>query len=295
MLAGPIPEIGIGEHCTSPFECPFLGFCSRGEPEYPVTLLPRRGKLVEELLEDGIEDLRDIPAGRLQKELHERVRLATVEGKPYIGAELARLLHSLPNPRHYLDFETANLAVPIWKGTRPYEHLPFQWSCHVEGRDGSLDHREFLDTSGAPPMRGFAESLLEALGAEGPIVVYSGFEKSVLKKLADRFPDLAPALERVVGRLFDLLPVLQRHYYHPEMKGSWSIKAVLPTISPELAYEGLGLVQDGLGAQQAFAELVQGAPDLGRVQALSAALRTYCQRDTLALRTLTHRLSGDRG
>lgn len=260
-------------------------------PDYPVTLLPRRGKIVEELLEEGIEDLRDIPAGLLQKELHERVRRATVEGKSYVGAELAMLLRSLPYPRYYLDFETANLAVPIWKGTRPYEHLPFQWSCHVERRDGSLDHREFLDASCAPPMRGFGESLLEALGTDGPIVVYSGFEKSVLKKLADRFPDLAPALERVVGRLFDLLPVLQRHYYHPDMKGSCSIKAVLPTVAPELTYEGLELVQDGIGAQQAFAELVQGAPSPERFRALTEALLTYCQRDTLALRTLTERLS----
>jgi hypothetical protein len=88
-----------------------------------------------------------------------------------------------------------------------------------------------------------------------------------------------------------MLPVLKRYYYPPEMKGSWSIKAVLPTVAPELAYEGLELVQDGLGAQQAFAELVQGVPEPGRAQALSAALRTYCQRDTLALRMLTHRLS----
>jgi hypothetical protein len=79
------------------------------------------------------------------------------------------------------------------------------------------------------------------------------------------------------------------------MNGAWSIKAVLPTVAPELAYEGLELVQDGLGAQQAFAEIVQAAPESGRTQALIEALRTYCQRDTLALRTLTHRLSGDRG
>ena len=294
MLGGPMPEIGVDDHCTSPFECPFLAYCSRDQPEYPVSLLPRGGRVVEELLGEGIEDLRDIPAGRLEKALHERVRRATVEGKPHVDPDLAKLLGAMSFPRYYLDFESANLAVPIWKGTRPYEHLPFQWSCHVERRDGSLDHREFLDASGAAPMRGFAESLLQAVGTEGPIVVYGAFEKTVLKSLADRCPDLAPALERVIERLFDLLPVLQRHYYHPAMRGSWSIKAVLPTVAPELAYEGLELVQDGIGAQQAFAELVQGAPDPERARALTEALRTYCQRDTLALWTLTQRLSASR-
>ena len=292
MLAGSMPEIEVDAHCTSPFECPFLAHCSRGDPEYPVALLPRGGRIVEELLGEGIEDLRAIPAGRLQKELHERVRRATIEGKPYIDPELAHQLRALPYPRYYLDFETANLAVPIWKGTRPYEHLPFQWSCHVERRDGSLDHRDFLEVSGTPPMRRFVESLLEVLGDEGPIVVYSGFEKTVLKSLAGRFPDLSPRLEHVIERLFDLLPVLQRHYYHPDMKGSWSIKAVLPTVAPELGYDGLELVQDGTGAQQAFAQLVQGAPEPGRARALTEALRAYCQRDTLALWTLAQRLSG---
>ena len=112
--------------------------------------------------------------------------------------------------------------------------LPFQWSCHIESDIGELVHQEFLDTTGIPPMRGFIESLLRAVGKSGPIFVYSAFEKSRLNELASRFADLQPAVQQVIERLVDLLPITRQYYYHPDMRGSWSIKAVLPTIAPNL-------------------------------------------------------------
>jgi hypothetical protein len=98
-----------------------------------VGLLPRGRAVAEELLTKGIADVRDIPAGYLEKPLHERVREATATGQPYIDPQIKAHLHSLPYPRYYLDFETIGTAVPIWAGTRPYQtHLPFQWSLHIE-------------------------------------------------------------------------------------------------------------------------------------------------------------------
>ena len=77
-------------------------------------------------------------------------------------------LASLPYPRFYLDFETAQFAVPVWPGTRPFEQLPFQWSCHVEPAFGVVEHAEFLDTTGDAPMRAAIEALLATLGERGP-------------------------------------------------------------------------------------------------------------------------------
>src|SRR5204863_365102 len=83
----------------------------------------------------------------------------------------------LPYPRYYADFETTQMAVPVWKDTRPYEQLPFQWSCHVERADGSIEQRGFLDLSGQPPMRAFLESLIACLSTTGPVFSYSSFER----------------------------------------------------------------------------------------------------------------------
>ena len=277
------PDIGVGPHCTRPFACPFLAHCSPPPAEYPLSILPGGGRIVAQLQAEGIGDVRDIPAGRLQRPLHRRVHRATLTGEPFIGPELAATLQALPYPRCYLDFETIQFAVPRWADTHPYEQLPFQWSCHIESRAGELRHAEFLDTSGELPLRACAEALLDALGGAGTIFTYSPFEKTVINRLAARHPDLAPRLRALVERLFDLLPLVKAHYYHPAMKGAYSIKAVLPTIAPDLTYAALGEVQDGVAAQLAYEAIIADDTPAERRADLAGQLRKYCRLDTLAM------------
>jgi hypothetical protein len=283
VVAGGEPDISVGDHCTDPYPCPFIGYCAPTPAEYPVTCLPRGGRTAKALQAEGIEDIRDIPDGRLSSGTQEWVRAVTRSGRADLRTDRLDAIRDLPWPRYYLDFESVQFAVPIWKGTRPYEQLPFQWSLHLEHRNGNLAHREFLDTSGEAPMRSAAERLIEAAGTSGPIIVYSGFERARLRELAARFPRLAPAIDAIIGRLFDLLPVLKRSYYHPQMKGSWSMKSVLPAIAPHLDYEALGEVQDGGAAMAAYREMIHPATDPAREAQLEADLRRYCGHDTLGM------------
>jgi hypothetical protein len=237
--------------------------------------------------------LRTVPADWPFNVVHERVWRATVSGEPELDAAARQGPLGLAWPRYYLDFETIGFAVPIWTGTQPYRQLPFQWSCHIEREGGSLEHVEFLDVSGEPPLRPCAEALVAALGDRGPIMVYTGFEKARISELAERFSDLAPALQAIIERLVDLYPVARDHYYHPRMKGSWSLKAVLPTVAPELDYAALGEVQDGLMAQTAYLEAIASQTGPERREALRRAMLDYCAYDTLALVRLAHFLAGD--
>ena len=277
------PQIAVGRQCSDPYPCPFMDHCRPPAAEYPVGLLPGGGRVIAELQAEGIEDVRDIPPGRLHKPLQQRVHQATLSGTPYIAAELGATLRALPYPRHYLDFEAIQFAIPRWPDTRPYEQLPFQWSCHTEPNAGELVHHEFLDTSGQPPLRRCAETLLETLRGDGPILTYSRFERDVMNRLAARFPDLAAGLRALNGRLLDLLPLVRTHYYHPAMKGSFSIKAVLPTISPRLGYHALGEVRDGIAAQVAYETIIDPMTTPARRATLSDELRDYCRLDTLAM------------
>ena len=294
-LAGAEPAIGVGPHCSDPFPCPFLPYCSPQPPEYPLTLLPGGGRVVDDLLAEGITDVRDIAPGRLVKPLQIRVRQATVSGEPYLAPELSAALRALPYPRYYLDFESIQFVVPIWAGTHPYEQLPFQWSCQVEESTGAVHETAFLDTSGAAPMRACAGRLIETLGNSGPILTYSPFERTVIHRLAQRFPDLADPLVALTARIVDLLPLIKAHYYHPAMKGSFSIKAVLPTVAPHLSYAALDEVSDGTAAQAAFEQAIDPATAPVRRQQLERALREYCALDTLAMVELVRRLSDPDG
>jgi hypothetical protein len=283
ILAGPPPEIKVGPHCRKPYDCVFLMYCRSGQSEYHVSTLPNGGRVVQELLNEGIEDIRDIPEGRLTNATQERVRRVTVAGRAELGDGATECLRDLSYPRYYLDFETIGPAIPIWAGTRPYQGVPFQWSCHIEQANGDLDHTEFLDRSGEPPMRLLAESLLATLGESGPIFTYTGFEKGVISGLANMFPNLAPVLRAVIERLVDLHKITKEHYYHPEMRGSWSLKAVLPTVAPDLRYDALDEVHEGNAAGRAYLELIDPATDKKRRDELIDALLDYCKLDTLAL------------
>jgi len=88
-----------------------------------------------------------------------------------------------------------------------------------------------------------------------------------------------------------LHPIARDYYDHPEMRGSWSLKVVLPTIAPELAYDNLEVANGGM-AQEAFEEIMQPETSPERRQQLHNALLLYCERDTLAMVRIAHYFEG---
>jgi hypothetical protein len=214
-----------------------------------------------------------------------------VSGQPFFDLAATLDLRGLSPPWSYLDFETIGFAVPQILGTRPYEQWPFQWSLHVEQRDGTVHHVDYLAVEDFGDFETLSASLLNSVPETGPVFAYNAsFEKAVLERLANRSPNLAFRLRNIVNRLVDLLPVTQKAYYHPAMKGSWSIKAVLPTIAPDMAYEGLEEVKEGEGAQLAFLELQSPGLSTTRRELLIRALKRYCHRDTWGLVLLRRHL-----
>jgi Domain of unknown function(DUF2779) len=291
------PTVPMGPQCTEPYECPFIARCTeeRGaQPEFPVELLPRGGKSVEALLAAGYEELRDVPVELLPGEVHQRVLQATVTGEPYFDVPATACLRELALPMAYLDFETIGLAVPEIIGSRPYQAVPFQFSLHVERSATQVEHVEYLALDSFGNFTALAEVLLKGLPDSGPVFAYNApFERRVLSDLADRVPRFEADLRRVADRLVDLLPVTRSAYYHRDMKGSWSLKAVLPTIAPHLNYGQLGEVQEAGGAQLAFMLLREGKLTAARKEALSRALLEYCGRDTWGLVVLRRFLCGE--
>ncbi|MDX1823307.1 MAG: DUF2779 domain-containing protein [Thiohalomonadales bacterium] len=284
LIKGPQPERHIGSYCNKPYPCPYKTYCEAHDADYPVAYLPNGWHIAQQLQAQGIFDIRDIPVDSLNSAIHLWIRRVTKEGRAELKPDARQILSQLNHPRYYLDFECIQFAIPIWGGTHPFEQLPFQFSCHVQINTGRLEHKSFLDTSGQDPRRAFAEALISACGESGPIIVYyQAFEKSVISGLIQLFPDLAGRLQAIHDRIFDLLPVLKQNYYHPDMKGSWSIKKVLPCLVPELSYASLGSVQDGTQAQAIYFAVINGSLDETAKEAGLADLLDYCKLDTLAM------------
>lgn len=289
------PIIEPGEHCKEPFKCPYVKHCAHEykAAKYPPEDLGNQGNTVNRLREQGYTDLRKVPKALLgNNKKHLRIWRACRSGKAELDPAAGEHLRSLAYPRYFLDFETIQFIVPTWKGTRPYQQIPFQWSCHKAGKNGTVSHTEFLDISGKDPSKPFLETLIPSLGKRGPIFVYSHFERDRLKALAIRFPKYAIDIEAILERMVDLLPLSRAHYYHPAMHGSWSIKAVLPTIAPELDYSALEGVQDGGEAQQAYLEAIHRQTTGERKTELQQAMLAYCKLDTEALVRLAEYFEG---
>ncbi|MFC2008514.1 DUF2779 domain-containing protein [Chloroflexota bacterium] len=278
------PEIGTGRQCTSPYTCPFYGHCHTNESDHPVEQLPRAGEqLLDALKAAGIRDIRDIPNGFPGlSPLQQRVRDCVVTGQPYLNDELPRQLRRLRRPVHFLDFETFNPSLPLYVGTRPYQQVPFQWSLHTLTEDDSLQHAEFLHDGVGDPREPFAASLVDALGDQGPILVYSSFEAARLRELAAAIPALANNLRAIAdGRLVDLLQLVRTHYYSPAFHGSFSIKSVMPAVAPHLGYNDLA-ISDGTLASMAYMEMIGVGTPQERKAEIRENLLAYCERDTLA-------------
>jgi len=287
-----LPEVPVGQHCSNPYECPFMDQCWPRDTQYPVEGLGGNKKQLGVWVMDGYRDIRDVPAAAIKSEKQARIHQVTLEGKPQLLKGARDFADGLGWPRFYLDFETVAPAVPLWSGTRPYQKLPFQWSCHVERAPGELEHLEFLDLSGEPPMRPLAEALIAALESAGPILVYTTFERSVIQGLEALFPDLAVALQAISKRLEDLHPVTLDNYYHPDMLGSWSIKAVLPTIAPEMGYAELEGIQEGTEASAAYLEAIGSETSAQKKEEIRRELLRYCKHDTEAMVRLLHFFAG---
>jgi len=281
------PEIAIGPQCSDPFDCPFAAYCSRDQPvvEYPLSSLPslrqERRAMIEAL---GITDLREVPDEHLSA-TQLWVKEVTLSGEAWFDADgSAAALAPQGFPARFLDFETVSLAVPIWKGTRPYQQIPFQFSLHRLDEDGRLEHGAFLDLSGEDPSEALAQALVAQCGTEGPVYVYNaGFERRVIRELGERFPALATSLHAINDRLVDLLPIAKAHFYHPSQHGSWSLKAVLPAACPDLSYDSLDGVADGGMAVDAFREAIASETTEKRRLEIKRELRAYCHLDTLAM------------
>ena len=287
-VAGAVPEMPVGGHCYSPYGCAFMSHCWPVQAEYPVMGLGGNRAELADWVNAGCRDIRDVDVAALTSETRLRIHASTRKGEADVSVDAQQVFEQFGYPRYFLDFETIGPAVPFWAGMRPYQSVPVQWSCHVdygatEGGVEDIRHHEFLDLSGDPPMRALAQRLVECLGSSGPVFMYTNYEKRVINSLVEMFPELAAPLAGIAERLVDLHPIVRQHYYHPKMLGSWSIKAVSPTVDAAMDYSGLAGIAEGMAAADGYIEAINPETTPARKTELEEQLLRYCRFDTEAM------------
>jgi len=295
MLEGPLPDVAIGDHCSRPHDCPFIERCWPKLPQHHVSSLYRiERKQVRDYEAGGYATLYDLPSDLELSAIHARQVRAVTAGRMVVEPSLAKALAEFVSPLAFLDFETVSLAIPRWNGCRPWQNVPVQFSCHVEERGRGLVHHAWLADGAGDPRPALAEALVTACaGARRIVAYYASFERECVRQLAEAAPRLAKELERIEGRLVDLLPLVRNYVYHPDFGGSFSIKRTLPALVPGLSYADLE-IREGETATLELMRLLFSGDELppGERAELREALLRYCERDTWAMVRMLERLRG---
>lgn len=206
-------------------------------------LIPSDRRLVQIAMRTGNDAM--IPE-QLQTNIHDGVYLDI----PALKQEMQKWTY----PLHMIDFETTAVPIPFYKGMHPYDSVAFQFSHHVIEKNGSIRHAgQYLNTKKLHfPNFEFVRELKRQLENDGGAIFrYATHENSILRAIRRQLIDSQESdKEELVGfidsithtsnkekpehkgwrDMVDLLELVQSYYYHPSMKGSNSIKAVLPAI-----------------------------------------------------------------
>lgn len=222
----------------------------------------------QNLIERGVFRLADVPLDGLDTEAAadgltrgQRQAMQVTgrwPGRPDFFTDASRMRHEMAqwrHPWHFIDFETARVAVPFFAGQRPYANIAFQFSHHVVDAEGRVEHRsQFLGAKpGRRPNLDFVRALEAAVGVEGTVFMWTGHERSTLQAIAAELsaePQPPPDVEQLLafvdslvgggpgapGRLFDLCRLAEKAFFHPASRGSSSIKKLLPAVMASSAH-----------------------------------------------------------
>ncbi len=270
--------------CERPRTCPSCAELLPPREAGHVSTLHRGGPLVDQLLDDGITRIVDIPKERLAHRRQEIQQESLRAEVPYVDdGALAGFLGRLVHPVCYLDFEAICTAIPPFDHVRPWEHVPFLYSVHRELPDATLIHAHYLMEPGVDSRAQMTRRLCTDLDGCGSIVVYSaGFERGVMSRLMEAFPAAASGIQGALDRIVDLLePFHEFAVYHHRQRGKVGLKHVLPALT-DISYSGQ-TIRDGYTANRVYRYLSLGGASGDARSRLLGDLVSYCALDTMAM------------
>ncbi len=251
-------------------------------PENNVFCLYRGGKLSCELFENNIIHIKDIPIHVKLNGKQQIQKDCEIKKEVFIDKnKIKDFLKELKYPLHFMDFETFNPAIPMFDNTKPYSQIPFQFSLHIVEKEKSEPiHHYFLYEGDSDPRKDFIFELKKAILEAGTIIVYNQpFEISVLKNLAELYPENKNWTDEIQKRIIDLLiPFREFSYYNPNQQGSASIKDVLPALTGK-NYEGLEIKKGGTASAEFMKMAYEECPEKEKAK-IKENLLNYCKMDT---------------
>lgn len=275
------------QHCYKPKDCPCPNLCHPVIPEYSIYDIPGiREKKKIQLLDQRVFDIKDFPSTFPLTDKQRKVVGVAKAGEPFIDPKaIKREFEYFEYPLYFLDYETYLSVIPLFDKYHPQQQMVFQYSLHkMESMKGEVTHTEHLSITKDDPSRSLTENLIRDIGDSGTVFVWNKtFEVSRNNELAKIYPNHASFFDKLNDRIYDLGDFInQGMYIHPDFKGSWSIKNVLPVMVPDLSYSDMEIGK-GDQAMMAWWRLFNDELPTDDAEKTKTELLEYCKLDTWAM------------
>jgi hypothetical protein len=279
---GKIPDIKIGTHCFQPYECDFLGTCWKDSKETNSVLT--LGKLTKQeifdLYDQNIKRITDIDINTIaSKEIKIQVKASIEQKEQFDISEISAFTSNIKQPACSLDIEVWMPAIPYYEGTRPFQQIPFLFSMIYEENNEIKRHSYFKPIE-EDLRKEFLEKILYITKDFQSILMYDkSLEETVLNQLAVLYPEYLKDINNFKSKIIDLAePIKKGNYYHPDMKGNFTLKSIAPLVNQEAGFNSLD-IQSGISAMYIYESLLEQNAIEG--EHIKQQLIEYCEMDAL--------------
>ncbi len=272
--------------CSHPRNCLYPEICLT--PNVPGDIFTLREGKEESVrfYKQGIFNLKDIQNTDALT-YRQKTQIKTIQtGLTFINQKVfSEFFNRIKYPIYFLDFESINPPIPVYLNSNPFQHVPFLFSLHVIREDLSQEPESFyyIEDGIVDPRKGILEKLQEWILPGGTILCFNDkFERRCLEESAAAFPEFKAWVKLIQDDFVDLAkPFWEYDYYHPDQKGSTSLKTILPVITGQ-SYKDLG-IKSGQMANSEFLRVKTEPITKSKKLEIEKNLIEYCKLDTYAM------------
>ena len=277
-----IPNIKVGPHCFQPYDCDFLGLCWKniGDSSSVFSIGKLSKAAIFEFYNNNIQRIEDIDINKIEnKEIQIQVKAVKENKEQFNNQKIQEFISGVKEPYCSLDIEVWMSAIPYYDGTKPFQQIPFLFSM-ISEENGELKKYSYLKPIDEDLRKDFLERILSETKKFNSVLMYDkSLEETVLNQLTVYYPEYENDINELKNKIIDLAePIKKGNYYHPEMKGNFTLKSIAPLVNQETGFNNLD-IQSGITAMYMYESLL-GQNEI-EIEHIKQQLIDYCEMDAL--------------
>ena len=283
-----IPDIQIGKHCVKPYACDFMGTCWKDiKNEKSIFNLPLISKdILFEWQKAGIKTVDQLDDTLIENKKALEIKRSFISNEPVIDqARITDLILKIKKPAAALDMEIWSAAIPVIRGTKPFQQIPFLFCI-----DDLSTQSFYLSEHYEDERRNFAIELTRQTEKYNSILLYDKtMEEQCVNSLINLYSDLEPELNLLKNKFVDLSEIFKNfYYYESSFKNNFSLKTISEALKLDVSFD---VIRSGLEAMNYY-EKMRAENNPVEKQLLKESLINYCLSDAKATFLIFNFLKG---